>query len=157
VIASITGHRPEGIPLNFPIVTELRRAYDELGVTHVIQGMAAGVDLTSAYAAWLSQIPYTCAKPWSGHEPRVADRELYRKVIEHAAEVVNVQTYDKYPGAWVYQVRNEWMVDHAQLVIAVWDGSAGGTGNCVKYALKQKKHIYRINPKTGERSWLRGE
>ena len=32
--------------------------------------------------------------------------------------------------------RNEYMVDLADKIIAVWDGSNGGTANCVKYAEK---------------------
>ena len=38
------------------------------------------------------------------------------------------------------------MVDNADKVIAVWDGSKGGTYNCVKYAEKQNKEIIVINP-----------
>jgi len=52
------------------------------------------------------------------------------------------------------QKRNEWMVDHSDYVIAVWDGSKGGTGNCVKYAIKQEKEILQLNPKTLEKKVL---
>lgn len=38
------------------------------------------------------------------------------------------------------------MVDLADMVIAVWDGSKGGTGNCVQYAQKKGKEFIRINP-----------
>ena len=41
------------------------------------------------------------------------------------------------------------MVDHSDCVIAVWDGSRGGTGNCVEYARKQEKHILYITPANG--------
>ena len=157
MIVSISGHRPEKIPANFPLIAELQRAYHELGATHVIQGMAAGVDLTSAYAAWLSQIPYTCAKPWAGHKPRVDDRVMYAKVLKHAARVVDVHPSDRYIGPFLYQDRNIWMVDNAQATIAIWDGSAGGTKNCVDYALKKGRPVYNINPKTMERQWLREE
>ena len=44
------------------------------------------------------------------------------------------------------QKRNEYMVDKADIVIAVWDGSSGGTGNCVKYAQKVGKSIVKLNP-----------
>ena len=42
--------------------------------------------------------------------------------------------------------RNEYMVDHSDIVIAVWDGSKSGTENCIKYAQKLNKRIIRINP-----------
>lgn len=44
------------------------------------------------------------------------------------------------------QKRNEYMVDLADRVIAVWDGSKGGTATCVKYAEKVGKEIIRIEP-----------
>jgi hypothetical protein len=34
------------------------------------------------------------------------------------------------------QIRNEWMVDHCTHVAALWDGSPGGTGNCIRYVRK---------------------
>jgi uncharacterized phage-like protein YoqJ len=79
---------------------------------------------------------------------------MYGQALAHAEKVVDVTDYDNYPGAWVYQKRNEWMVDHAQMVIAVWDGSSGGTANCVKYALKQGKRVWQINPATHEVGWI---
>lgn len=45
------------------------------------------------------------------------------------------------------QKRNEYMVDNSDIVIAVWDGTKGGTYNCVKYAQKLEKKIIQINPK----------
>jgi hypothetical protein len=45
------------------------------------------------------------------------------------------------------------MVDHAELLIAVWDGTSGGTANCVKYARKDGVEIWRINPATHEMGW----
>jgi uncharacterized phage-like protein YoqJ len=53
---------------------------------------------------------------------------------------------DKYYPAKM-QKRNEYMVDNADIVIAVWDGTKGGTYNCVKYAEKLSKKIIVINPK----------
>lgn len=32
------------------------------------------------------------------------------------------------------QRRNAWMVDHCDFLLACWDGSPGGTGNCMAYA-----------------------
>ena len=153
-VAAITGHRPEKIPDINAVVDELKRAYHELGVTHVIQGMAAGVDLASAYAAWVSQIPYTCAKPWAGHTPRVQDKEMYDKVLKHAQSVVDVSPEMNYTGPWLYQTRNIWMVDSANILISVWDGSNGGTANSVRYAFEEGRYVYNINPKTMEKEWL---
>jgi uncharacterized phage-like protein YoqJ len=70
----------------------------------------------------------------------------YNAALRFAAEVVNVTDYDIFPGAWVYQKRNEWMVDHADEVVAVWDGTSSGTANCVAYAKKVGKPVWRIHP-----------
>ena len=45
------------------------------------------------------------------------------------------------------QERNEWMVNNCDVLIAVWDGTSGGTANCVKYAESLQLDIRRINPK----------
>jgi len=44
--------------------------------------------------------------------------------------------------------RNEWMVDNSDYVIAVHDGSKGGTYNCIQYAKKNSKEITTLPPKT---------
>ena len=44
-------------------------------------------------------------------------------------------------------IRNEWMVDRCDTLIAVWDESpTGGTTNCVGYAKQQGKKIITIKP-----------
>ena len=63
----------------------------------------------------------------------------YRKVLEQADEVFYVTEEEYKP--YLMQRRNIWMVDESDYVIAVWDGSSGGTGNCVKYAKEQDKEI----------------
>ena len=39
--------------------------------------------------------------------------------------------------------RNEWMVDHASMLIAGYTGAAGGTRNTIKYAQGKKDYIIR--------------
>lgn len=151
--AAITGHRPERIT-NWQFVHhQLALALQDNKIDVMIQGMAAGVDLHSAMVAHNIHIPYICARPWKGHKPRRADEINYEKALQHAHGVVNVTDYEDYPGAWVYQKRNEYMVDNADMLIAVWDGSSGGTANCVKYALKKEVPIWRIDPTTHKVGW----
>jgi len=152
---AITGHRPERIPNIHMVEHALAYAFHELEVEKVIQGMAAGVDLLAARTAFRMNIPFISARPWAGHTPRVADEYDYMMAINNAIEVVDVDPSTSYPGAWVYQKRNEWMVDNAELVIAVWDGERkGGTFNCVKYANQEERHIYCIDPATGAAEWI---
>lgn len=43
-----------------------------------------------------------------------------------------------------YQRRNEFMVDHSNLVIAVWNGEKSGTKNTIDYAIKYGVKIINI-------------
>ena len=150
---AVSGHRPEKIT-NWQFVEhQLYLAYRDLDASLVVQGCAAGVDLTAAKIAYRNNIPFWCARPWAGHKPRKADEINYEKALRFAEKVVDVDPSENYPGAWVYQKRNEWMVDHADIVVAVWDGTSGGTANCVKYAWKKKVDIWHINPLTHEVGW----
>lgn len=152
VTVSITGHRPEDIPGDDSrewVVHALVDAFQEIGATLVIQGMAAGVDLWSSEAAKVAGIPYIAVRPWKGHGPRQEDRNLYREALAGAQEVVSTSDAEEYPGVWAYHRRNEYMVDHADVVIGIWTGKTqGGTAACLRYARKSQKPIYIIDPNT---------
>ena len=87
------------------------------------------------------------------------DKDRLKKQRREADQVVLVDAltdykYDRVPIGEYHpakmQLRNEFMVDNSDVVIAVWDGSKGGTGNCVKYAEKNGRRIIRIDPKKCE-------
>lgn len=146
-VATITGHRPERIPSMQLVAAQLHNAFVDLKVTHVIQGMAAGVDLEAAHVAWQMGIPYSCAIPWEGHSARAGDEHKYLSAVTYAKYVWYVNDCQGYPGPFVYQERNEFMVDRSHIVIACWDGlKRGGTWNCIKYALEERRPIWRIDP-----------
>lgn len=146
----ITGHRPERIPDPDGIKELISASLEHFRATRLYQGMAAGVDLWSAKEAWKIGIPYTAVKPWAGHKPRVADRVEYGKVLKHATAIIEVDPSEDYPGAWVYEKRNRFIVDEVHAMIAVWDGEPyGGTYNCVKYAWSQAVPVFRLDPKMG--------
>jgi uncharacterized phage-like protein YoqJ len=148
VTVSITGHRPEAIDDMVWVRTAIKQAYADMEAEKIIQGMAAGVDLWSAAEAWNSKIPFVAARPWATHTARIADRKAYEWVLANAIEVVNVSEADTFPGNFIYHTRNKYMVDNADAVLAVWDGSLkGGTYACFQYAVQQEKPIYRIDPK----------
>lgn len=114
--------------------------------------MALGVDQDFAQISIELAIPFTAALPFIGQEDRwpESSRKYYEWLLERADDVVVVS-----PGGYSaakMQVRNEWMVDNCDHLVAVWDGSEGGTGNCVRYAwytvgpALAKSRITRINP-----------
>lgn len=46
------------------------------------------------------------------------------------------------------QKRNRYMVEHADLILAVWDGQPSGTGMTVTYAHSLGKVVWRLDPNT---------
>lgn len=103
----------------------------------VISGMALGWDQALAQAALNLKLPLVAAVPFKGQElawPQ-ASQEAYHKLLDQASSVVYVS--DPGYAPWKMQRRNEWMVDQAGVVLAMWNGSAGGTANCIRYAEAQ--------------------
>ena len=44
-----------------------------------------------------------------------------------------------------YQIRNEWMVDHSVRLIAIYNGTAGGTANTIAYAERNGIDVRRFD------------
>lgn len=137
-----TGHRPEKLgasewKIKAALKKEIRAAVSE-EYTVFITGMARGVDLWAAETVLElrergAAIRLICAVPFPGFERRWEQtwRERYREVLERAdLQKIICPTYSKD----CFQVRNRWMVDHSSQVIAVYNGTGGGTHNTLEYA-----------------------
>jgi uncharacterized phage-like protein YoqJ len=116
-----------------------RPDHKKLGIT----GMAPGWDLAAGMGFMLLKIPYIAAIPFEGHadayDPKTLTRVIYDLVLAGAADTVVTS-----PGGfenYKYQVRNRWMVDRATVMLALHDGTRGGTFNCVQYAREKHKPI----------------
>ena len=100
----------------------------------VISGMALGWDMALAEAAYALEIKFKAYVPFEGQEskwPRES-RRLYLALLGKAESVVHVSS----PGYSAQKMwdRNVRMVDDCDLLVALWDGSSGGTSNCLSYA-----------------------
>ncbi len=140
-----TGHRPPRLGLSYrpddnKLLTMfakeiLDQAANGYGMLTVISGMAQGWDQAVAHAAILLKFPLIAALPFEGQESRwpTAGKERYNAILKHAQEVKLVC-----PGGFEnkkYLTRDEWMVDNADGVLALWDGvDDGGTSHTVHYA-----------------------
>ena len=119
-------------------------------ITHFITGMALGVDMYAAeivldlkskypHITLESAIPCeTQAIKWS-----VASRERYYNIAAKCDKETMLQR-EYTPDCM--DKRNRYMVDHADYILAVWNGCPSGTGNTVRYAHKKGKSIIVINP-----------
>ena len=146
-----TGHRPAKLPwkdnetdyrclrLKHRIADAVEIAYEE-GYRHFICGMAQGCDLYFCEAVLAlrqyrpdvtveAAIPCpTQADAWSAEQ-----RERYERLV--AACDFETMVSAKYSPTCM-QRRDRYMVDHAAMLIAAFDGSSGGTRYTVEYALR---------------------
>ncbi len=159
---AFTGHRPQNLPFRFnesdkrciALKKQLRKLIVQLieqrNVTHFISGMAIGVDMYAAeivldlkakypHITLESAIPCeTQATKWS--EPL---RDRYFKIAERCDKETMLQT--QYTPDCM-QKRNRYMVDQADVLLAVWDGTPSGTGSTVQYAKTQGKTVWILDP-----------
>lgn len=143
MIVAGTGHRPDklgghGVQTRLALGGLATEYLSQTQPEKVISGMALGWDQALAGAAVALRIPFIAAVPFEGveqHWPTEAQARFHR-LLAAAAEVVFVCDAQG-PFKRAFQVRNEWMVDRADRMVALWDGSWGGTFNCVRYAEKK--------------------
>lgn len=140
--ACFTGHRPEKLQQTEKVICkglerEIRKAIDS-GIYVFITGMARGVDIWAAEIVLRLRnegrnVKLICASPYEGFERGWSHdwQQRYNAVLGSADLVRFI--CPGYSRA-CFQIRNEWMVDHSALVIAVFNGQPGGTKNTIDYA-----------------------
>lgn len=141
----VTGHRPQRITDEKRTRARIREELHRLQPAVVIQGMAAGVDVWTAAEAWHEGIPFHSVKPWQGH--KAVPDNIMNWLMRNSSEVTVLSQQLGYPGPWIFENRNRWMIDRADIVLAVWDGvPKGGTYNAVTYARSKGLPIVQIKP-----------
>lgn len=156
----ITGHRPSklgGYADDNPAKIMVKRwMYNMLvvmkerhGEIELISGMALGVDQWFAETAVEMDIPFHAYVPCRGQEkvwPRES-QEHYKDLLGKAKSVVMV--HDGPYNRTCMQDRNVRMIKDSDLCLGVWDGSGGGTANCLKAAEEAdcKTTILRMSKK----------
>lgn len=145
-----TGHRPDKLINEEESVIkrlkiEIENAIND-GFNCFISGMAPGVDVWAAECVTEFQNKYDikliCAIPFPGFcDGKRADKELCDTILMNAYKAEYVSSH-YYPAA--FQIRNQWMVDRSELVIAAFNGTKGGTKNTVDYARKKQVQIINI-------------
>lgn len=153
-----TGHRPNKLPGGFdkchiylknPLEQEIKRIKEKHNITKAYCGMALGFDQIAAAVCLDLNIPIVAAVPCKNYESKWPkfSRDIYNSLLEaiefQGGEIVYLrEDYNKS----CLQMRNVYMVDHSLIVLACWDGSAGGTSNCIDYAQKQVREIINMWP-----------
>lgn len=150
--ACFTGHRPEKLTEPEDVIIRklevaISDAVDE-GYTVFISGMARGVDIWAAEIVLRlrdsnPQIKLVCASPFEGFEKAWGTdwQQRYMDIMERADSVHFIcQSHSRAS----FQMRNKWMVDRADMVIAVFNGEKGGTKNTIDYANRNMVHVKKI-------------
>jgi len=156
---AFTGHRPNKIgghdatnPLRVAVKNAIKealeRAIAKYGESHrivVISGGALGVDQDAASVAHKLGLPFIVAVPCKDQDSKwpESSKKRYQTMLKYALDVVMV--HDGPYNSTCMQDRNEWMVDHCHALVAVWNGTGGGTANCVRYAKRVGKPIVMID------------
>ena len=158
-VLTLTGHRSNKLygyadvddPAYDKIRERLAAFCKEHNIQTIVSGMALGFDQVGAQFAidnglnLVAAIPSEAqANPWK-RNPKLV--QTWESQIAQADLVVNVSGSETYTGPKEMQDRNEWMLDQADYVFALYNGDkSGGTFNAVSSARKRKLNLHILDP-----------
>jgi uncharacterized phage-like protein YoqJ len=162
-VVAFTGHRPDKLGgyrwshIQEFVCRALRWRLIRLRPALCISGMALGVDQWAASICCELGLPWDAYVPFLGQEsawPADSQREYSRLLkLARRVQVCSPGEYSAKKMQW----RNMAMVNECDVLLAVWDGSDGGTANCVRYALNSPPYssgdpwarcrVIRYNPR----------
>ncbi len=154
-----TGHRPEKLPwrtnekdprclaVKARLAEELERAYG-LGKRHFICGMARGADLYFCEAALdlrqrLEGVTVEAALPCEEQAARWSEEERNRYFSLVSRCDVETMVQRHYSRDCMLR-RDRYMVDRSSLLLAVYNGTLGGTMYTIGYAVKRGLEVVTI-------------
>lgn len=165
---AFTGHRPESLPFGENMDAGMFYEFKMLLQTEIDSCIAKGYDtfycggargadivcgeiIATDKASTHKNIKLICAIPFSEQAKgwSLMWKQRYQELLK-AADIVRqlCKTYQR----GCYHIRNRFMVDNSDLIIAIYDGgNTGGTAYTVNYARELGKEIVIINPHTLER------
>ena len=163
-ICAFTGHRPSKLKIKNEkdsdcvyikklLREEIMRAIDE-GYTGFISGMAPGTDLWAAeitmnikliYDIWNKNIHLYAAVPFAGQDKLWPDeiKERYYHILNQCDGIFYICQESSNAA---YLRRNDFLVNHASKLIAVYNGSHGGTEYTINHAKKKGVDVSIILP-----------
>lgn len=170
-----TGHRPNklgGYDMRNPTMLKLKdkllEVIEELIIkeekSRFITGGALGTDQAACWCVHILKKKYPhikniIATPFKEQDKvwSADQKKWYKRMLDVADEIINVEELGKYkvsgdkPGEFSpakMQKRNEYMIDHSEAIVAVYDGSKSGTRNCLNYAKKTYlgHQLWRLHP-----------
>jgi uncharacterized phage-like protein YoqJ len=170
-----TGHRPDKLggydwdsKKNILIMQKIVDIVEKLIINEnaktFIFGGALGIDqmafecVKKIQEHWCHDLKMILAVPFEQQAIKwfkKEDVDKYNSQKEWADEIVYVDTVPGYEyksfDVGLYHpakmdLRNRWMVDNSDMVFAVYNGTKGGTNNCLNYARMKNKKVTGFNP-----------
>ena len=146
----VTGHRDipadETAHVKVALRQEIGKAVND-GFTIFLSGFADGVDQYFAEIILELQnknpnLKLIAVLPYRKRKDSLCQKEHTNTLLDACAEVIIIQ--EEYRPN-VYSKRNRYMVEHADRVIAVYDGrEKGGTVKTIRYAHQFRKELREI-------------
>ena len=133
---ALTGHRPQRLKgKESEIYQWILEQLDKENYTEAYSGMAMGADQLFAVAAEEKNIPLICCYPYK--KERFHPKEI--RIMDNAEDVRFIsQEYSKK----AYWLRDKYMVDNCDVLLAVFDGKKyGGTWITIEYAERIGKPV----------------
>lgn len=164
---AVTGHRPSRFKFKYSedyslckkikraMFEQFKRLYDEQGVRRYYVGGALGVDMWAGELILrlkeqpgYEDIELVVVLPFEGHDAKWDERSKRRMdfLRQMCSECVVIGTEDCRES---YIMRNCYMVDHADYMVAVYDNERNlrsGTMQAVRYAERKKLKMIFIHP-----------
>lgn len=163
MILAATGHRPDAPGMGGFDRDAFRRlrsfarvCLEALAPTELYDGLALGWDHACLLAAFDLDIPVIGALPYEGFDSkwRPESRAWLKRMM---AKCKRVHTCCKGFSRASYQIRNEYMVDNSDQLLALFSGKPGGTHNCIRYAEREIPSLVTgqpiATPKPVENTW----
>lgn len=157
---SFTGHRPDKLPFlgeNDPACVELKNRLEETvrgliadGADEFFSGMALGVDMWAAELVLklkqeFPSITLTAVVPCPEQAERWGEelQARYNGILARCDKIIT--TSPQYEKGCMAK-RNKALVELCDIIIAVFEGSRGGTMQTVNYAKDKHKKIVMLKP-----------
>lgn len=149
IIVAFTGHRSYNGSADAELKSCIASLYTEGARTFRV-GMAEGFDLAAAEAIielkkQHRDIILEAYIPYTSFDSHLNSRDLgrYRQILA-STEYTYILSAQYRHG--IYQLRNNRLVDGADIVVAWWNGTSSGTGYTVKRATKRQLRIINLCP-----------
>ena len=159
---SFTGHRPHKLPwgrnedderciaTRKALAGQIEALHRLRGITDYYSGMADGTDLFAALAVLelkerCPDVQLHCILPYPGQCDRWPEpaRDRYHAILDMADDIVTLSNH-YYDGCLLD--RNKYLVDAARYLLAVYDGTRGGTAATIAYARRLGRNVIIVDP-----------